>query len=868
MKCWLMLWVTISCAMGAVTSVTEGGKALVPIVVSEAVSEPVRQAATDLAGVLGRMSGANFSVEVGGDPRGIVVGTVTQFPGVPGAGKLSATDVMRREEYVIHSDGQRVWLVGASDAGASHAVWDFLYRLGYRQYFPGPNWEIIPKQERIVADIDLFASPDYKMRRFAWHYGNWSDVVGVSEWLTRNRIVAGKTFLDVFVLNTAHAYANIIKGGDNRKKGIQADPSIRSLVNGKPTLKLNPANPRTLEAVKAYASAFFEKNPDATSLSMDPSDGGGWGTSPEELAIGTPSDRALYLANLVAEFINQPGEHGVRYVGMYAYNEHSPPPTRVTVDPRVIISFATSFIKQGFTVQELMQGWGRMGAKLLGIREYHSVVAWDGSAPTKGRAANLDYLARTIPEFHRLGASFYTTEAGQNWGSQGLGNYFTTRLLWDVEEAKQKDVLIQEFVSNCFPEAAQLMLRFYQEYLHPKKSVTLTRDLLGRMYRTLDEARHQTREAGALRRLDDLITYTRFAELLYAYQRSAGKPIEERASALEDVTKFSYRIRKTGMMSSYAFFRDIPTRNKAVPRPEGTNHLVVEGNNPWKDTTPVTPEDLNTWVSEGINNNPVVDVETASFSRELVRASQLPAAAAFDSRNEAPKFIYPLRHKQQLLIWSDVPESPIEFTVKTGVFYTNLGNLTLSLYPYEAEGAPTEAGENPAEEGDIPVFLHPLDTVSLPADKEEHSVKMKSGQPGPYLLEIKDQAAGYHLTNWSKDIPLTFESSMERSPVILGGWQFVFYVPKGTQKVNLFVKGRGTIQDQEGGVLEGLPQEPTYLSIPVPPGQDGTFWKFTGKTGGTIQLLNVPPYLASSASQLLLPREVVEADAPKGKPVP
>ena len=61
----------------------------------------------------------------------------------------------------------------------------------------------------------------------------------------------------------------------------------------------------------------------------------------------------------------------------------------------------------------------------------------------------------------------------------------------------------------------------------------------------------------------------------------------------------------------------------------------------------------------------------------------------------------------------------------------------------------------------------------------------------------------------------------------------------------------------DGKVL--LSNKDGYFNIPVPPGQDGKLWEF-GFASGSVALLTVPPYLARSPQELMLPREVVEAD--------
>jgi hypothetical protein len=69
------------------------------------------------------------------------------------------------------------------------------------------------------------------------------------------------------------------------------------------------------------------------------------------------------------------------------------------------------------------------------------------------------------------------------------------------------------------------------------------------------------------------------------------------------------------------------------------------------------------------------------------------------------------------------------------------------------------------------------------------------------------------------------------------------------------------LRDGSGAVrLDFATLEDGWFSAPVPDGQDGQVWTFE-KTHGIRQLATVPPYLARTATDLLLPREVVARDA-------
>ena len=86
-------------------------------------------------------------------------------------------------------------------------------------------------------------------------------------------------------------------------------------------------------------------------------------------------------------------------------------------------------------------------------------------------------------------------------------------------------------------------------------------------------------------------------------------------------------------------------------------------------------------------------------------------------------------------------------------------------------------------------------------------------------------------------------------------------MPRGTVTIGLHAASGGRILDPSGKErlnLEGTPVG--FYSIRVPNGSDGSkLWKIQS-AAGSIRLLTVPPYLARSPEELLLPREVIKRD--------
>jgi hypothetical protein len=802
------------------------GKARLPVVVPREATPPIRQAAETLAAYLQKISGAEFDVVAGDGAVGIAVGRPEDFPQLPFDDRWDAADPTQRENYLLRTHPEGIYVLGATEAAVEHAVWDLLYRLGHRQFFPGETWEVIPRKPVLTVAVDAQEEPDFLARRIWYGFGPWDYAAEpYAQWCARNRAVSGVT------LSTGHAYDGIIS---RNKATFEAHPEYLGLVAGeRKSTKLCISNPGLRKLVIEDALKQLAKDPSRDSVSVDPSDGLGWCECRECEAMGSISDRALTLANEVAAAVNE--EHPGTYVGMYAYSAHSPPPN-IQVHPQVVVSVATAFIRGGFDVDELLAGWRRQGAT-LGIREYLSVNTWDRDLPGRSRGSDLAYLRRTIPHFQSEGARFYSAESSDNWGPNGLGYYLAARMLWDVEEADHVEKLVEDFLDKSFGEAKAPMSEFYR-LLNGASEPLLSDDLIGRMYRLLAEARRLTDDPAIHRRLDDLTLYTRYVELYFDYMHSDG---HERQANFERMIRHVYRMRETMMVHAKAIYRDVAARDRNVSIPENAAWSVPEDRNPWKSGEPFTRAELERFTQAGIANRKLREFEAVEFSDELVPASRLdlpgrpPGDPGAYSRGER---IY--------YTWVADPSQPIRLTVTAGRIYQDRGPATITL----------RAGDRPDEE--------PAATASVPPDGKERELTLKAPQPGLYAVTVSDGAAGTAV-EWPPGQPMTIVSSPQQQAEFHGRWSLYFYVPKGTKVVGGFASGPGALQDAEGRTVHTFDNRPGYFAVAVEPDQQGTLWKFD-RCAGRRLLMTVPPCLARSHEELLLPAEVVRrAAAPRGE---
>ena len=800
--------IATSLACGSV-QIAENGRARLPVVIA---SEESRPAATELRAMLQRVTGAEFTIETSTEPRGLFL-----------ALEESAPSMTEREDYTMRSEKERLVIRGRSPQALEHAVWDLLHRCGVRQFFPGKTWEIVPRVPSLAVEVDAKESPDYHSRRIWAGFGYLAErEADIQAWNRRNRATGGIT------LNTGHAYDGIMH---RHEAEFAAHPEYLAVVDGKRQKpKFCIANAGLRKLVVEDALAQFAKAAALDSVSCDPSDGGGWCECGECAKIGSVTDRALLLANEVAEAVS--ARHPGRIVGMYAYNEHSPPPS-IEAHPQVVISVATAFIRGGLDVDQLVAGW-QPKARTLGIREYYSVHPWDRDLPGAARGGNPAYLRATIPRFHAAGARFMSAEASDNFGPNGLGYYLAARMLWDVKEAERMEALIADFLEKCFGPARAPMAKFYA-LLDGQKRQALSDDLAGRMFRLLDEARAMTSDAAIHARLDDLVLYTHYCGLFLDYSSAAGA---ERQAAFEALLRFAWRTRHTGMLHLKAIWRDLPNRDATVKLPPLARYNDPEATNPWKTGLPLAREEIASLIREGIARRKLLDFEPVSYSMNLAPATPLKLPET--PRGNAGLY---LRGTRDFWTWVEKAPGAISLTGTAGIIYRSRGTAKIALYPLaEAE-------------------MKSVASAEVEPDKNPRELRLETRFAGLHRIEASDAAQGTRI-EWPDGTPMTIVSSLESPARLFGRWHLCFYVPRGTQIIGGFAEGEGFLLDPDGKTAHTFGARPGYFSVAVPAGMDGKLWSFKHSSGSRM-LMTVPPCLARDAAELLLPAEVIEKDAPR-----
>ncbi len=818
------------------------GEAKMPIVIGEDPDPSLEVAADELADYLQEISGASFEVERGHGERGIVLGTPDDFGALPMADVEFGDGPFDMEDYVIRSADDGLYLLGSTPLATRFAVWDLLYRLGHRQFFPTETWEVVPQLDDIAISADIVERPDYysrqaprgamRMDRRPWAQQPWHD------WQVRNRATP------TFSLKTGHVYDHVIsENGDD----FQAHPDYWGEVDGERSSDAQPnvAHDDVQQMFVDYALDELDENPDQHSVAMDPRDGNYWSNSDESLQIGGPSEQATYLANRVAEEIVE--HHGdEKYVGMYGYSHHSPPPD-IDVHPNVIVSLATEYIRGGYTFEDMLDGWSER-AHMIGIREYYGLWEWHHSLPGDGaHAADTEYLQETIPYFHDRGARFINAESNDTWGGYGLGYYLASRMLWDVDEADRMDEIIDDFLSKAFGPAQETMGLFYElidgssaDPNVPDRPRPLNDDMVGQMYRLLDEARDIAGDDDEIRaRIDDLILYTRYVDLYRRYNLMAADDPQIQ-DAFDDVVSFAWRIRDTMMAESVELVRyidrDVRSNDNLQWGAGSERHEPADRHREGADE-PFSEAEIEAILDDGMANNELLDLDFEPWedSRQLV-----PAGFEADEKGEPGDHVN--RGAVEAVMATDDGTLPA-ITASVGHIFDDRGPAQWELR--DDSGAVVDHGE-------------------IVPDQQDHRFNLEAPGAGTYR---------FTLDNTGQGLVWDYESRGAKMTLLAGGNhelernyydRIYFYVPRGKDAIYLagtLLEGRHDFVDGDGNTVDAqlIDEIQDYTVVPVPQGQDGRVWSLQLRSAKPeIRFLNIPGYVALSPDELLLPREVVD----------
>ncbi len=809
-------------AQPAALELRDAGAWLMPVVVSPAASAAVLGTADDLIDVLGRMTGEDPVLDTSGNGPGIHVGLYSDFPAAAAAAGFDAA----AQDYVVISTAADLYILGSGWEQVEQGMWHFAETLGYRQYFPATEWEIVPSLgDTIVIDLDLRETPVIKHRKVTTYgCGEPGYARGTAEqWAKRNRTFAARTYA------AGHAWQRIIR--DNQAL-FDANPA---LANGnKLCVEEQQVQDITLDYMLDHIAARPHLSHDSLAISDGTTD---WYTAcpSGETDVYSPSDRQLRLVEHVL-----PGIQAVYPdvgLAVQAYGETAYPPN-VPVPENTIVEVMDGY-SRGLSFETVAAGYQAAGADQIALYDYLGTPIWFRDLPRQSRSSRPERLAQAIEKMLAINVAnpMYHAEAAAGWGGyQGLGKWILSRLLWapGSDLPAQIAALEQDFINNAFADVTLPMQRFFDLMRGDSTNeIPLTPDFLHQMYSALDEAWYATVDADTRARVAKLILYTRYVELYWNYdQLPAGDP--GKVDALEAVLQHAFRARTSEMTSYNCMFNQGRQWGDALDELDaryGFNLNQFNQPSSWVDG-PFNDDEIAALLADGLTNNPPLGFELVDYGLDLV-----PVGIALADPTAPRRDIVALHGPNVWYFWSDT--GSIDIDVRAGIYY-DVADAVITVE--DADGVET-------------------DRRTVASDEAWYTLAdLTTGDPGLHVLRIEDWRGGVDV-EWTAGVPFSKVVSNQDPPEFKGFWRMYFYVPQGTTEFSLYSsEDNGEILYPDGSVAVAATPRRDHLTVAVPEEFQGQVWQFNGGRNGDFRLLTIPPQVARSPDELLLPRTVAIAD--------
>lgn len=729
-----------------------------------------------------------------------------------------------REAYYLRSRGQgQLLIVANTDDGLAFGAYQFLERLGYRFYFPGEKWTVVPRLKDVEISVDVLARPAFAMRRFAGTGGLGGKLVIDPAESLAARWASWKV---------ANGFGEEFRIGGHMGEGFNLrykellvkHPEYLASVDGKRSwskiAKLDPSNPDAValfvrDRLEAYRTQRRSDpaGPGSFAVSVDAADGGGHCNSPECLRIGGPSEQQFFLANAVAKALAK--EFPDARASLHAYNFHAAVP-KMPIEPNVYVMLVPYAFRRDAASPETFIGEWVKKKSPVSIYDYWSIPDWVADAP------DFDYLeipAARLRYWHDHAVEGFGIETTYSAGAMGLGLYITGHLAWDLQ--REPAVLADDFFRLAFVESATPMRRMLSRW---RDAYLATSGELQESFRDLADAFRLARSREVIERLVDYAAYVQYLKLRHEYLLASS---ERRLATKRALLEHVWRIYGSGMVDSYRLHK-LLVRDDPVLAAEFNPRDARVGI--WKSLTPFDEGVARKVIAAALTELPKLAVTLKNYPGPLV-----PALANGDARSEPPATI------------TLVGPTRVELTVRM-----------------RAESPPLQLrSSNAAVQARI---LAPdqqeLASVHLPPSPDAQTFDTKIAQPGTYSLEIRTLKMARVTLTAPANVGVELQEF--RVPKPAPAPDLYFYVPKGERRFAIYNRASFLPPDRHGPqLLDGDDRPVTaerldggcLLVATVPPNQDGRIWALRGAVApsSSLRLLNVPQRFALSRSALRVP---------------
>ena len=502
-------------------------------------------------------------------PSGISLGIDGDFPntGWPYQGYFRPNDVLvggvlrperlaLKEQYVLRTPqgSSRVIVAGATVDALQAAVWDLLKRVGYRHYFQTPTWEVIPSQPSLSLNLAVDEKPAFVTRLLTLPGNAWEPAFTAisnpqwSAWLKHNRmggnggLTAGAAYGAVANYWEAHH-------GGTFPAALSTDPSKNS--GNRQFCLTGVASVLGVQwTVESAVHEWAAAQTTATTLSLSPSVGTTWTSATKadgSLNCNDINDPTYSnVANRIAAVLNAAADaQPTKPVTASLQYDFTDPPT-LALRQNVFVSIhGTYTMPTTFALENRLKNWSDPAFE-VGVDDYFGATTSD-ETPGQVQLSTQGMVDR-VSRFYKLGARRYTADVQWGWGMSGPAWWALAQALWDADAPLSAADYRNDFLTNAFGPAAPAMDKFYSVL---EGRALWSENLVGTLYRSLQQGFSLTSDPAIQGRLGDLAVYTRYLELnRKLWNRCSSATSGSEQQEFKDLEQFAYATRDRRILES------------------------------------------------------------------------------------------------------------------------------------------------------------------------------------------------------------------------------------------------------------------------------------------------------------------------------
>jgi len=481
----------------------EDGVGQAPIVVFDGAPPYTRQAADELAGYMGKVSGARPKV-IEGEPdpvpeHGIWVGyqpkVAELFPEIDFKFKhpeeiliaanlnhlvIAGRDRWDPEQLDVEGIDERI--VGKQqEYGTVNAVYTFLQdHLGVRWLWPGELGEDIIRRKTVAfAPFEYRYRPQVRARGGVFNFSMLSNkgYGRAHTWTRLQRLQLGS-----LEIGGGYAFGH---WWDRLHKtqpeffALQPD-GTRSGHPGPRNAKLCQSNPAVWKQWLADVEEQLRRDPTRTTFNGSPNDGWSSGHCVCENCRawdhpdGEPrlmhwfhhreqrpalSDRHVTFANQLGQILKERFPDKDYYAMMMSYGHSRPAPIKTRPADNVIMVSVANFYGRthlvdrgstwGTTHREQYEAWGRLASHIMWRPNTGSPAGWQQGLPDLSMVQTIENL-KFVAKHHCIG--IFIDSVWEHWATQGPQYYVMAQLIWNPQQDGQ--AIVDDYYQRGFGPAA------------------------------------------------------------------------------------------------------------------------------------------------------------------------------------------------------------------------------------------------------------------------------------------------------------------------------------------------------------------------------------------------------------------------------